>query len=422
MSTTGPFASVRVVRRTVAVLVVLVAGGCEGEPAAGLVTTPAPETCDDTDAGPSTEIDAAIDAGVDAAIDAGVDAAIDAGVDAALDSGVDAGVDGGPIVIDAGTDAGQPACACATRDLGALPPELAELTWPALPITTSVIDVDTDSELRAALDAFSNVTVRVHGDHAGFYTIRGSDVEVILDPDASIEALTIYWSQQRIRISGGSYDTIQIWLPIDFNNPPHTPQEHLMVSDVTIECVTVRSSDTAFFLHGRRIAIVGADVTAARYSLFTGLVAPLFSEDVIVAHSVLRSAGPEATVRFHETDRTVVARSTLTNPGKHNWRVHGSSSRAYLGESTLVGTGFMLGNEPGDDIDRAWIVGSTVHYSGTNGLAIVSPTTISDLTITDNVFYSDSGFGLPPAPPSWTVTRNTTLPYAPPAPDVETCH
>ncbi|AKF05702.1 hypothetical protein [Sandaracinus amylolyticus] len=400
MSSPRSFASVRVVRRTLAVLVALVSAGC-ADLGAGLVTSSAPESCEDTDAGPSGDVDA------------GEDASADAGLDAALDAGVDAGT--------SEPDAGQPTCACATRDLGALPTELATLAWPALPITTTVIDVDTDSELRAALDGFSNVTVRVHGDHAGFYTVRGSDVEVLLDADASIEALTIAWSQQRIRIAGGTFDTIQIALPIDFNAPSRAPQEHLMVSDVTIECVDVRSSDTAFFLHGRRIAIVGADVIAARYALFTGLIAPLHSEDVIVAHSVLRSAGPEATVRFHEVERAVVARSTLTNPGKHNWRVHGVSSLAYLGDSTLVGTGFMLGNEPGDAIDHAWIVRSTLHYTGTNGIAIVSPTTTRSLTIADDVFYSDTPFGLPPAPSDWIITANVTLPYAPPPPDDGAC-
>src|SRR5690606_10214744 len=128
------------------------------------------------------------------------------------------------------------------------------------------------------------------------------------------------------------------------------------------------------------------------HAVYVGDAAPLPIDDVIVAHSVMRSAGPEATYRLHSVRRSVVASTTLSNPLKHNWRVHGDSERNYIGDSILVGSGAMLGWIAGDSLDRVFFVRNTVHYDATNGLFLAEPSRVRRLTVTDNVIYSDDPF------------------------------
>lgn len=309
---------------------------------------------------------------------------------------------------------------CSQRTLGDLPRELSGLRWPALPSIADELDVSTDAELRDALALRSNVRIRVHGVHAGLYTLARSDVELVLDADAFIEHLLIARSQHRVRIVGGSFAAIEMMPPVDYPNGGTEPEPELMATDVTIECVTVDAPDTAFLLRGHRVAILGADVQAERYAVYVGDAAPLPIDDVIVAHSVMRSAGPEATYRLHSVRRSVVASTTLSNPLKHNWRVHGDSERNYIGDSILVGSGAMLGWIAGDSLDRVFFVRNTVHYDATNGLFLAEPSRVRRLTVTDNVIYSDDPF-TPGTGKGWKVRRNATHPYQPPPSSVFEC-
>lgn len=316
-------------------------------------------------------------------------------------------------------DGGAPAC-CAQRALGSLPRELRGLTWPALPVITDERDVSTDAALRDALASRSSVRVRVHGAHLGLYVVARSDVELVLDADAFIEHLLIARSQRRVRVVGGTLAAIEMMPPIDFPNGGTEPEADLMATDVTIECVTVRAPDTAFLVRGSRVAILGADVEAERYSLYAGDAAPLPIDDVIVAHSVMRSAGPEATYRLHGVRRSVVAYTTLANTFKHNWRVHGASARNYIGDSVLAGTGAMIGWLEGDALERAWFVRNTVYYDADGGLFLAEPARVDRLTVTDNVVYADVPFE-PGTARRWTIARNTSLPYRPPPSSIFTC-
>lgn len=312
-------------------------------------------------------------------------------------------------------DAGAPEVetCCSDPSLGSLPTQLGGLQWPALPSITSEIVVTTDSELQAALALHSNVRIRVHGAHAGLYTLARSDVELVLEAGAFIEHLLIARSQSRVRIVGGTFNAIEMMPPVDYPNGGTEPEPELMATDITIECVTVLAPDTAFLLRGHRVAILGADVFAGRYAVYVGDAEPLPIDDIIVAHSVLRSAGPEATYRLHGVRRSVVAFTTLSNPIKHNFRVHGQSERNYIGDSVLVGGGAMLGWSTGDSLDRVWFVSNTVHYSAGSGLFLAEPSRVLRLTASDNVFYSDDPF-TPGFRSGWTITPNTTYPYEPP--------
>ncbi len=336
----------------------------------------------------------------------------------ALDvGGASVAVRGGrrPQQIDAGPPEGTTGECCWSRDLGALPRELRNLRWPALPVVQSELDVSTDGALRDALATRSNVRLRVHGAHAGLYTVERSDVELVLDPDASIEHVLVARSQHRVRIAGGTLATIEMMPPIDFPNGGTVAQESLMATDLTVECVTMRAPDTAFLVRGHRVAILGADVEAERYSLFAGDTAPVRMQDLIVAHSVLRSAGPEATYRVADVVRSVLAFSTLSNTFKHNYRVHGVSELNYLGDSILIGTGIMLGRLPGDALTRPFVVRDTIYYDSTNGIFLTDPS-IDRLTATDDVAYSASPFVPSELGRHWTIRNNTTRPYeAPPS-------
>lgn len=379
------------------------------------------------DAGNDAGTDATVDAGVDASEDAGADASEDAGRDPEMDAGVDAGEDAGPAasedasIPDAGaggdaappgSDGGVPLC-CAGRDLGALPPELAGLRWPELPSVTSELDVHSNSELFAALASASSVRVRVHGAHPGAYVAARSDLDIVLDADASIEALYIGRSQRRIRIAGGTLGTIEMPPTADYSSDSPTPDARFMATDLTIECVTMSSPDTALVVRGSRVAVLGADITAVRYALYAG-TPPVGIEDLIVAHSILRSTGAQSTFLATDTVRSVVVSTTLSNPTRHNWHVHGASSLHYVGQSTLVGPAAVLGSEPGDRLDRLWFVGNAVHSAAPIALLLLSEPTLSNLTITDNVAYGATPLATPTSRADWTIARNTTLPYTPP--------
>lgn len=321
-----------------------------------------------------------------------------------------------------GSDASSPALSacCSQRTLGSLPRELRGLVWPALPAIAGELHVSTDAELAAALAERARTRIHVHGVHLGLYVLARSDVELMLDADAFIEHLLIARSQHRVRVVGGAFAAIEMMPPVDYPNGGTEPEAALMATDVTIECVTVHAPDTAFLVRGSRVAILGADVTAERYALYAGDAAPLPIDDVIVAHSVFRSAGPEATYRLQGVRRSVVAYTTLANPLKHNWRVHGDSALNYLGDSTLAGAGAMIGWIEGDAVERAWFVRNAVYYAAESGVFLAAPTRVSRLVVTDNVVYSDDPFD-PGAGPRWTVARNVTHPYVPPPSSAFTC-
>jgi hypothetical protein len=222
-----------------------------------------------------------------------------------------------------------------------------------------------------------------------------------------------------LRVRGGTLATLEMAVPMDYW-AGGAPDPALMASDLTVECVTVIAPDSAFIVRGPWVAILGADVHAERYSLFAGDTGAIPIEDLIVAHSVLRSAGPEATYRVHNAVRSVVAYTTLSNTFKHNYRVHGHSERNYIGDSVLAGTGAMIGREPGDALDRVFFVRNVLYYDGPTGLFLVDQLNVRRLVVTDNVAFSDEPFTVPSSP-DWEIARNTTYPYQPPSLSVFSC-
>jgi hypothetical protein len=138
-------------------------------------------------------------------------------------------------------------------------------------------------------------------------------------------------------------------------------------------------------------------------------------EDLIVASSTFRSAGPEATIRMHDVVRSVVVDNVLENGAKHNYRVHGRSDLAYAARNVLVRTGVMIGNQPGDRVGAVFFEANTLYHDAPSLLEIEIPA-IRRFVCRGNTVYTDrwdrlyayDGIG-----DGWTIEANTRLPYRP---------
>lgn len=300
----------------------------------------------------------------------------------------------------------------APRDLGTLPAELAELAWPAPPRITREVEVTSAAEMQAAVDV-DGTRVRVRGAIPERVTVHGSDIEIVGDAQSSVARLGLD-SAHRVRITGGEYGVIELQPPARWNPDPRYDIA-LLSTDVMIERVRVVADDTAFLVRGRRVAVIDSDVTAERYSLWAGDTGPLDGEDLIVAGNTFRSAGPEATVRIHDVIRSVVVDNVLSNTAKHNYRVHGRSDRAFAARNLLLGTGVMIGTQPGDRVGTIIFVDNVLHHLSPS-LFQLELSAIARLVCRGNVAYSDrphAFYAYSEVPAGWEVAGNQRLPYRP---------
>lgn len=296
--------------------------------------------------------------------------------------------------------------------LGPLPPAMAGLRWPEQPRTTREVTVRSAAELtREASVAGTRILVR--GAVGGNANVSANDIEIIADEATSLGRLSVGRGLSRVRIEGGRYTAIFISQPAQYW-PSVEYRDEWMVSDVTIEGVHVVAPDMAFEIRGRRIAILRSRADAVRYSVWCGDTGPFSSEDIILHENVFVSAGPEATVRLVEVQRSATIANTLSNTSKHNYRIHGTSDLNYAAGNLLVGTGVMLGRMPGDDLGRVWFDDNVFHHTAPD---LFNPDTgIDALHATGNVAYTNvwSCFYCPAPQPGWTLERNEIRPYTPP--------
>jgi hypothetical protein len=167
-------------------------------------------------------------------------------------------------------------------------------------------------------------------------------------------------------------------------------------------------------VRGLRIAIVGSDVTAGRYSVWCGDTASFQSEDLILLDNVFRSAGPEATVRFVSVLRSATVGNIMSNTLKHNYRIHGVSDLNYAAHNLLVNTGVMFGRMEGDSLNRVFFDDNTFHHTAPD---LLNPdTAIRALSAHDNVAYTNvwSQFYAGSVMPGWDLANNVIRPYQPP--------
>ncbi|HEY8430005.1 MAG TPA: hypothetical protein VIL20_16600 [Sandaracinaceae bacterium] len=335
----------------------------------------------------------------------------DAGTEPPPDSGTepppDPGTEPPP---DAGTEPPPPPDPIAA--LGPLPPEMAGLRWPEQPRIEREVTVTNVEDLRREAGV-SGTRIHVRGAVGGDVSVNADDIEILADDATRLGRVSIGHGVSRVRIAGGTYTDIYISIPAEFY-PSVRYRPEWMVEDVTIEDVNVHSSNMAFEIRGRRIAIVRSRVTAARYSVWCGDTGPMQSEDVILHENVFDSAGPEATVRLVQVLRSATVSNVLVNTAKHNYRIHGTSDLNYAANNLLINTGVMLGRMPGDDLGRVWFDDNVFHHTAPD---LFNPDTgIDMLHATGNVAYTNvwSCFYCPSPQPGWTLASNRTEPYRPP--------
>lgn len=325
-----------------------------------------------------------------------------------------------PPPADAGTDAGTseppppPPPGDPLSALGPLPTAMAGLRWPDQPRITREVTVTTAADL-AREAGVSGTRIHVNGAVGGGVSINTNDIEIIADSRTSLGQLSVGRSVSRVRVSGGTWTGISTAIPAVFY-PSVEYRPEWMASDVTIEGVTVRSSNSAFEIRGRRIAIARSRASAVNYSVWCGDTASFASEDIILHDNVFESDGPQATVRLVQVLRSATISNVLVNGAKHNYRVHGTSDLNYAADNLLVNTGTMLGTMPGDDLGRIWFDDNVFHHTAPD---LFNPgSDIDALHATGNTAYTNvwSCFYCRGVSPGWTVSSNTIAPYTPPPP------
>jgi hypothetical protein len=301
-----------------------------------------------------------------------------------------------------------------TPDLGALPPELAELKWPTRPSTTREVTVTTADAL-AAEAAVPGTRILARGVVGGDLTVNADDVEIVADDATSLGTLHVPMSRARVRVEGGSWRGVRVAIPATFQGGADYRPEY-MVQDLWLEKMTIDAGgESALEVRGKRIALVGSRVRAGRYSVWCGDTDPMQTEDLVLYDNVFESAGPESTVRLVSVLRSAVVSNVLTNTFKHNYRIHGRSDLNFASDNLLVTTGVMMGTMPGDDLGRVWFDDNVLHHDAPD---LFNPGAIRELKARRNLVHANGRSamydGAPPA--GWDLTENVVVPYAPPPP------
>lgn len=301
----------------------------------------------------------------------------------------------------------------APYNLGSLPSEFGAPNWPAAPVIRSEVTVSNQSQLTSAL-AQNGVRIIVQAGRYGEITIGGSDKEIVFRPGAVLapSGSTAISLQGPTRLvirgghgEGGMYGS---------GSP----------TDVLIDGLTLVTkmgasqwSDTIEIQGARRLAVINSNFSAYRYTSYIAN-----SSDVIYANNVLEGAGPEATFRNTSNQRVIAVDNTLSNPQKHNFRVHVGSDLIYFARNRLIGSGIMVAQISDFEANRIWIQNNTLYHDTPSMIAVAAHPTVTRATVRDNTFYtthctSVSGCGQAGGigtGPGWVVSNNPELPYRTP--------
>jgi hypothetical protein len=311
-----------------------------------------------------------------------------------------------------GSDGEQPADV--PFDLGRLPPEL-RVRWPAPPRPAEREVVHGEGgEVRVERER-TRLVVQADLERL---VVAASDVEVEVAEGVRIGGVYVDRGTERIRLRGGRYGRIELAVPARFDASPPEYRAEWLVRDVTIDGVDVDSEaeDGAFLLRGRRIAVLRSRVRAERYAVWVGDTGDLQSEDVVIAGNDLRAAGAEATVRLVSVVRSAVVENRLSNPEKHNYRVHGRSDLAFAARNRLLDAGLMLASMEEDEIGAVWFVDNTIRHRTPSLLVVDRPagSRLRRFVATGNAIRTDETdcFLCEPPPPGWTVRDNVLRPLS----------
>ena len=103
------------------------------------------------------------------------------------------------------------------------------------------------------------------------------------------------------------------------------------------DSVTVDDGSPAMAVRGRRVAVLHSYLASNSMAFFVGDTTPIPSTDIIVADSVLESAGSGSTLVLNQVERSVVVDSWITNPVSFGYVVSGESDQTFARENVLIG-------------------------------------------------------------------------------------
>lgn len=226
-------------------------------------------------------------------------------------------------------------------DLGSVP---FSYSWPAEPVTTQTINVDTMDEFQAAVSQ-SNVRIVVaEGTYTGDLNITGDDVDIVVSNNAIIYGdVEMRVDNERIRWTGGNIHTIG------------DGRVHVRgARDLLFDDVYIKGSVQVIGNSSRRVAVINSTVehdTTGDFSLFMSPNSGR-NEDIIYAN--IRVDSPtgvgNGTNRNQHTDRMVVVDSVF-NMGGHlstGFRVGENTDELYVADSMITGRIFHSYNEFGN--------------------------------------------------------------------------
>jgi hypothetical protein len=294
------------------------------------------------------------------------------------------------------------------------PPAIG-LQRPAQPNIAREVEVASLSQFASAARR-SGTRIVVERPLIGQAVITACDIEVVMREGAEIDRLRIEHGQKRVRLRGGRYREILLAHPAQFT-PVQAPRPDWIIEDVTIDGVHIESPGSAIEAYGHRIAVLNSDIKAERYSLWSGPVLGIGSQDILIANNRMSSAGPESTLRLVDVVRSATVDNVLRNNVKHTFRVHGRSDLAYAARNVFINTGVMFGTMPNDQIGEVWFENNTF-YHRENDLFHPGPGRVARLHAAGNKAHTANRrcFCCGQAPAGWQLDKNELLPYREPPP------
>jgi hypothetical protein len=306
----------------------------------------------------------------------------------------------------------------AAYGLGLIPAELTrQLSWPARPRVDQEVALTANNAVEPWTVARRRLRIR---EALQQVVIDADDVEVVSEQGATVGAIIVAPGRRRIRIEGGKFGQIVLQPPTRLREPPPAWRAEDMIEDVLIDRVQVDALESGLsgvLLRGHRIVVMNSRVDARYHAVYLGDTAPVQSQDVVIAGCSLYSTGESPTVVLSDVVRAVVVDSWLENPVLSALRVHGESEWVVARSNVLVGGGVMIGTDPRDEIDQAWVWVNTIHHA-TPLLLSLEPDRVRSLTLAANLIYSDGATCMwcGRTPESWLVNGNRIRAYRAPPP------
>lgn len=331
--------------------------------------------------------------------------------------------------------------------LGAHP--VSGLQWPAAPRTNEAVTLATSDDVARLFNGAQQDRTRflLQAPEAGSLVVSGSDVEIVVSDLVHVDRMIISRGAARVTVRGGTFGQI------DFLASPISSADTHYVTDLVLDRVRVISRtelcpnnsaggynpypNECFGISGRgvrRFALLNSEIRSLVYAVALWPTGPgLPSSDVILANNILQSTlGVQATVRIHDTDRSLTQWNRLANGAeanemsttlRHNYRVHGRSTHAYATRNLFVNSGVMIGEGGGDveEVQHVTFQENRFHQTVPSlfqmGVGGVSTARVKNNTAFSNQPSHQICFYCPvDAPATWEIDNPAAQPFvAPPS-------